>query len=501
MRFFKYIFASLLILSEATFAAEFPVGSPASERLFELARELYGRGLLDKFEYSNPGAFEPGDSALSISLVKKYEMLADDFGIRDKSPRVSAGLWLLESARFGDKNKNYLKAFPSLKIVFGRKFSANISYRIDSELTNDPRYDGKAWRGVSGMAENATIDFSDGPFAARFGIERLSWGHGAYGNLMFSNQAMPMPVLGFSYRRSIFEFQSVMGFLSPLEDQLDLMENDTSLFTSQQRYLSAHSLTVRPVDGLSVSLREMVIYGGPGRRLEPAYLFPLIWYHGEQLNSRMDDNTMLGLAADYRWRGRLWTYGEILIDDYQAEKETRGGYEPDQLGFLGGMELYDFPIARAGAAVEYTRVTNWTYNQARAHNRYINANFPIGFPDGPDVDRFGWRLWHWPADFVKVSYFGSYSRHGEGRIDTPWSRPWLDSDRYSEPFPTGVIREKVANSLEAMILWRSGFWSNLRLDYTDINNVENIPGTRETIWEFHVNIGLKLPPFSWELRP
>jgi hypothetical protein len=466
--------------------------------LFEISRELYGRGLLEGLEYAEPDS-AAGDALAGDYLRKNYDHLAGDLGRGGLAPRLTAGLWLMESARLSEDSENYFKAFPSLEVVFGRRFSADVLYRIDGELADDPRYSGKSWRGFSGQAERATLNFEDGSFAARFGIERLAWGHGEYGNLMFSRQAAPMTALEFAYRRWILEFRSVVGFLNPLDDQLDRMEDDTSFFTSQQRYLSAHSLTVWPARGLSVSFREVVLYGGPGRRLEPAYLFPLVWYHGEQLNSRMDDNTMLGLAADYRLDGRLWAYGEILVDDYQFDNDTRGDFEPSQLGYLGGIELYDLPVARTGAATEYARVHNWTFNQARAHNRYINANFPIGFPDGPDFDILNWRLWSWPADFLKISYRGSLRRHGEGRIDSPWSRPWLEIDGYSEPFPTGTVERRLANSMEALILWRNGIWSNFRLDFTDINNIENIPESSDQFWEFRVNIGLKLPPFSWEL--
>jgi len=499
MRFSTFPSVLILILAGITQGADIPVGSPISEQFFELSRELYGRGLLKGIEYSAPEMTEASDGSFEHALIEKFNLMTGDLGSWGTTPRLTTGLWLVENARLGDENKSYPKAFPFLKVAFGRRFAANVLYRIDGELADDPRYEGKSWKGVAGLAENATINFEDGPFAARFGIERLSWGHGAYGNLMFSRQATPLTVLGITYRKWILEFHSIIGFLYPLADQLDRMKNDTSFFTSQQRYLSAHSLTIRPFGGLSVSFREVVLYGGPGRRLEPAYAFPLIWYHGEQLNSRLDDNTMIGMAADYRFNGRVWAYSEILVDDYQIDQKTRGDYEPDQLGYLGGFELYDLPIERSGVAAEYARVNNWTYNQARAHNRYINSNFAIGFPDGPDVDIISWRFWHWPVDFLRVSYLGSYRRRGEGNIDTPWSRPWLDTDHYSESFPTGTVEYRVASSIEATVLLKNGYWGNLRFDFTDIDNVENIPGSSEKIWEIRVNIGLKLPPFSREL--
>jgi hypothetical protein len=481
-------------------AAEIPVGNPITEPLFVVARDLYGRGALRTLEYSRLGELSLNDANdTARKLGKRFDLLSQDYYSAGRHlPGLRAGLELVESNRQNDGDINYVKFFPYVRADFNEKLSANLLYRIDAELDNDPRYDGKSWDGIAGFPENATLDYRADDFSLRFGIERLSWGFGQYSNLTFARQAMPMTVVGLSYRRSIFDFESVVGFLSPLKDQLDLMENDTSFFTSQQRYLAAHSLTLRPLGGLSVSLREIMLYGGPGRRFEPAYAIPFIWYHGQQLNSRMDDNAFFALAADYRALHKVWVYSEFLIDDFQTEKKTRGDYEPNQLGFISGIEAYDLPIEGMNYELEYARINNWTYNQARAHNRYLNSNFPIGFSDGPDVDILSWQVSWWHGADIRIAYSGSYRRRGEGRINTPWSRPWLSVDEYSEPFPTGTVERKLVNGIELLAFHKNWIWGNFTLKFTDIANVENIPGREYDGWEMVANVGVKLPPFSWE---
>ena len=489
----------LVVLYLSVYPAEVPVGSPVTGPLFVMARDLYGRGFLDVLEYSSIGEPSLEDAnGLIMRIGRRLEQIRGEYMNLESTPGISARIEIVESNRQDTHNTNYLKFFPRIKIGLSEKLSANLLYRIDGELDNDSRYDGKSWNGIAGFPENATIDYQDDSFGLRFGIERVSWGAGSRSNLMFASQAMPMTLLGFSYRRWILDFESIIGFLGPLKDQLDGMVNDTSFFTSQQRYLSAHSLTLRPVEGLSLSFRETMLYGGPGRRLEPAYAIPFIWYHGEQLNSRMDDNVILGLAADYRAMGRIWTYGEILIDDFQIEKKTRGDYEPDQLGFLCGAELYDLPLDGIGYGIEYARVNNWTFNQARAHNRYINSNFPIGFADGPDSDVLGWRISMWFTGDVKIMYQGYYRRRGEGRIDTPWSRPWLLAESYNEPFPSGNVERVMVNGLDLLVFNKNWLWGNVAINFTDISNVDNFSGKNHSSWAIATDIAMKLPPFSWE---
>lgn len=479
-------------------AAEIPSGTPSSRNLFLLARELYGRGLLERIEYcDSPAATETGKNEHEKKLIRLYQhLIADHLGESDK-PRFTGGLELIEVDRQKTSNINYIKLFPRIKVAINRNLSSTVVYRIDRELSDDARYMGKYWKGWAGFAENATLDLRLDHMGFRFGLERVSWGFGRYGNLMFSRQAMPMTVLGFSFRDENFDFESMVGFLSPVKEEFDRMEIDPQYITDQQRYISAHSLSFRPLRGLSFSLREAVIYGGPGRRFEPAYAVPLLWYHGYQLNSGIDDNTFVSLGFDYRHAGKLWAYGEVLIDDFQIEKETRGDYEPDQIGFLIGVETFDLGLGGSGIGLEYARINNWTYNQAHPHNRYINRNYPIGFPDGPDNDIVNWEYSWWVLAGLRLSYFGSVRRCGEGLIDTDWSAPWLYTDEYSEPFPTGVVQRELINGLRLLGLDKNRLWCNLEIHLADINNAGNVSGANETNWEFSVELGYRLPPFGW----
>lgn len=499
MRFFVLLL-SLGLFCQNLSAAEIPIGNPVSDRLFLLARELYGRGALDRFEYGAIGDLRAGNlDPFEQRLRAEYLIQSEDFTPSFSQPTITADLTVLERNRQTSINRNFIKLFPRVRADFNPNLSAALLYRIDGELDDDPRYDGKSWKGVAGFVETATIDYNRPHFGLRFGIERLSWGYGRTGNLMFSDQAMPLTMLALSYRRSIFDFEVLAGFLNPLKDQLDRMVDDTSFFTSQQRYIASHAITIRPIRNLSLSLRETVLYGGPGRRFEPAYAIPFVWYHGYQLDSRMDDNILSSIAADWRLAGRLWLYGEFLVDDFQIEKKSRGDYEPNQLAGLLGAEIYDIALRGSTLALEYVRINNWTYNQGRAHNRYLNQNFPLGYPTGPDGDIFDWELSWWARDYIRVALSGHRYRQGQGRIDSPWTRPWLDSDRYREPFPSGTVMTETTTGLSILAYNKNRFWGNLRLNFTDINNVANTAGTGSGDWELSLDLGIKLPSIRWGL--
>ncbi len=492
-----FIILSSWICGQAT---EIPVNTPSSENFFTAARELYGRGDLEYLEYADPvsdSLLNSREAGLTVRDI--YLNLKPGYESRGKYPRITGSLETVESFRYKDKSENYIKLFPYSRLDIRPGLSATIVYRIDRELSRDRSYEGKSWNGWAGFAENATVDLKLEKMKFRFGLERLSWGLGRYGNLMFSRQGMPMAVLGFSYRRGKFDFESISGFLSSIPSQVIVQNGTDEDYLDIQRYVTAHSLTYKPIPRLSLSIREAVIYGGIGRRFEPAYAFPLIWYHGYQLNSGLDDNTLVSIGFDYRGRGRFWVYGELLVDDYQIEKKNRSDYEPDQTGLLLGGEFYDLGLAGSIFSMEYVRIANWTYNQINARNRFTHRNFPLGFPDGPDTDVLNWEYSWWITGKIKLAYFGHYKRKGEGAIDSPWTAPWLDADNYAEPFPTGTVRRELANGISLLFLNKNNLWGKLTAQTADINNDWHSIGLSKSSKEIYFDLGYQLPPIGWGL--
>jgi hypothetical protein len=249
---------------------------------------------------------------------------------------------------------------------------------------------------------------------------------------------------------------------------------------------------MRPFKGFSFSLREAVIYGGPGRRFELGYAVPLLWYHGFQLNSRLDDNTMVEIASDYRHDGKFWIYGELLIDDYQIEKKTRTDYEPDEIGMLFGAEIYDLFQANSAIAFEFIRINNWTYNQLRPYNRHIHENIPLGYPLGNDFDKIEWGYSLWVTNNIRCSYAGSCLRKGEGEIDSPWTAPWMDVDDYSEPFPSGIIERTIINELIATLFLKDNLWGKFKVSLSDINNVGHVSERNSRSFGLEIELGYQL---------
>jgi hypothetical protein len=101
----------------------------------------------------------------------------------------------------------------------------------------------------------------------------------------------------------------------------------------------------------------------------------------------------------------------------------------------------------------------------------------LGNPLGPDADNFCVSLSAWLKRGLRSRIAYQLERQGEGRIDSPWSEPWmLTEGEYQEKFPSGVVEKlsyfglalqyNYANLLRCELLWG-------HFHFLNYQNVEN----------------------------
>jgi hypothetical protein len=476
------------------------VGRPDTELIFKFAREIYLRGYGD------------ADKALFGQIDNDYiETLANQSGKNDKianslsdqvrrfaleNQTISFRMAIApEFAISKDSRKAYWSFYPQLDYRASKTVSAQIAYRAESRLTHDPNYMGKQWQNAAGYAEIAMISYRGDKLWIDLGRRRNVWGIAADGqSLMLSAQAMPLDGLFIGYRLNRWvSVHSIVAYLSALAN--DSLSGD-GLFRDN-RYFSAHAIKVSPAKWLDIVLKESVVYGGAGRRLELQYTLPLPIFHVEQLNNGSDDNTMFGLETVLRYKNRLAGYCELLLDDFQIEKKSASDREPSEYCIAVGVQLFDWPQLSSFWEVDYARIANRTYNQYYQRNRYLQLNQPLGYPLGPDNET------------IQLSYNyhinrGLYSgirlyrtRQGEGRIDSPWLTPWLEIPNYTEKFPSGAVRTEKGVGFRLFYLSKKLIQSKLTIEYADIKNDRNTAGNNKRLWKTNCEITFNLPNISW----
>lgn len=358
------------------------------------------------------------------------------------------------------------------------------NFRLDEQLASDPSYTGKKWRGLAGEVENAFAQYHHERFDITAGRFAQYWG--TPHSLVLSSQTT-LDGFAYTFRWGRLSLSYRLARLNGLYPDRDSTLTD-SLTENENRYFAGHRLDMRLSDNINVGLFETVIFGGPGRQIDLYYLNPILFYHSAQLNDGADDNTILGFDVTVRPIHGLKLYGQLLVDDFQIDKKQQSDQEPNQFGILTGGYLADiFPYT--DLRWEYSRVTNWTFNQPKPRNRYTMNNTPIGGADGNDYQTLSLSVLHWLSDDIRISFDGGFRQQGEGRINAEWTAPWMDvSGNYHEAFPTGTVEQTITTGLGLTGYLTSFLYFDCKAGVEWVRNDQNIAGADRTSPYVRANI-------------
>jgi hypothetical protein len=347
----------------------------------------------------------------------------------------------------------------------GDGFSAWTVLRSSINAPEFHRTETRAW----GDRSRATFDqgglgLSRGGFGLFVGRDELSWGVSRLEGMMLSGSAPSHDMIKLSLGSRRLLFTSVHSWLRH-------GENDP-WGQNVRRYISAHRLEVIVNPSFGFGLSEGVIYGGENRPFEPVYLNPLVLFYSEQWNSGYNDNIFLGGDFWLLFPGRAEIRGEVFVDDTQYDLTS----EPHEFAFglsfsAPGPWLGDVSVV----GCSYFHARHHTYGHSVPWDRLLHEGRLVGYPEGPDGDRLRIHATlALPHDFLwEVDY--TYRRQGEDRAWKPQERQGPKIE-----FPSGTVWREHRAGLG--LDWRPGpgWLLRSRVEYSDLENIENEPGRDES---------------------
>lgn len=318
--------------------------------------------------------------------------------------------------------------------------------RVDRGVADEPEYLGKRWRDITGLTEQAYINYDKGKYRLKFGRDYVKWGRGFDSSLLLSDYSRALDHIHFQFDLQRLRFVYLAAKLDPLRLPDSLAQILRTEFAP--RYLAAGRLEAEILpQRLRLAFSQMVLYGGPHRRFEWLMLNPLLLYHGEQLNGDLNGNTAIAFDALFMPRAGVEIYGQWLIDDFQIENVDSTDLEPNEWGMLiGGRIAEPFGLNGATLGLEYTRVANRTYKTKRDWEKFLHRQQPLAHFLGNDFDRWLAHASAYTGRQVWTQFVFEYRRRGEGRIATAFDQPWLvvpAGQSYHENFPTGTVERSL----------------------------------------------------------
>ena len=438
--------------------------------------ERYVRAVLDAARES-PGAITPRNRFLIGRLEREF--LAAGPGEREDRPI----LLLEEEGRFAAVDAPigalFVKPFdevdgelwgtarPQFLLGLGGRVTAEAVYRLrmgpeeGSNIYHDkPSPRERSFRGLTSEYEKGMIYLSGEGWRLGVGRDYIHWGRGREEGLLLSQTAGSLDHFTARLRMGRFDLHAIHVVLDP----------------EFPRRLAGHRITVRLPGDIYLGIGETVLY--TGRDLDFSYLLPFGSYYANQYNEEDDDNILWGIDWKVPVTRGLLLYGELLIDDFQYERDPPA---PDRLGFnISAEALLTFGEREFELLLGYTYIDIYTYaHKDTLLTRYVTGGGDgsvddiIGSALGPDADRWNASISTPLHHRLLVTLGGSRTRRGEGND----LREWVRGTDPRLPFPSGEVTLETMLFVEADLdldhgsrMHAAGGWRRLECPERDLDD-------------------------------
>ncbi len=413
---------------------------------------------------------------LSQEFKYEIESLSDTSHNFSFRPGVTLSEYYSNIGRnFRFRGRGYISFYYRDKVlIYNNSFT-------DQNLLDDTTYTGNRFRGFfAGYTEQSFVKLTSGGLSLKFGRDYAKWGYGRGGNLLISDYAIPYDMLQLEVNLRRLKYT---WFVSQLEPR-----SDTS------RYLIAHRLEFNIGDKFYLGVAQAVLYGS--KSFDFSFSNPFAFYYEFQVNENKSANPFIYFDASFYPMKNLNFYGEFLIDDWQISRKIQGELEPNAYGFIFGFKIGDVGFIGSNIQAEYTQVRNRTYNAIRDYEKFLRFKRPIAHPLGNDFQSLEIWISQWFLDKFQVTLNYKFIEHGEGGIEKPFDKPWMDTTKYSpatgyhEKFPYGVVEASHTIRTKIFYFVNSKLNFNLEISFSQYKNYRNREGERKKefllrLWFFY----------------
>lgn len=345
---------------------------------------------------------------------------------------------------------------------------------------------GKQVKGIYGYTHEGYISYSKSLGALNheflFGRTFLEHGFGNVSDLLISTDSRPFDA--FRWR---IKYKSIIGTLDAI--QLEPVNGEN-------RFMTLHSIRLNLSNGLSLLFSESSLYASSGG-FNWQLLNPVIFWIPERENFPIiSANGLLYGSIKYDISDKYSCFLEILIDDWQINKRSLSDLEPNEIGFTTGIQSNDFLVPNFNLWLEYTKVTNRTYQTPDIVESYIHRGFPIGHYLGNDFEiiqlKYSMDL---TSTMFKPYLSMAYHNDGANGLDTPFDTPWMNDSSvsletgYSEKFPTHPLSSTIEVELAADYDLKNGSLINAGILYSNKNSLANVPSGFSFVFRLWITFG------------
>ncbi|MGC8652454.1 MAG: capsule assembly Wzi family protein [Candidatus Kryptoniota bacterium] len=535
MKFKVLTLVIIFVVSSPVVFAQHNYSIPADNWTYEVISQLQTRGyLLDlspgfkpyrrmevarallKLEQTNDvSAFPLADRWLIEKLEREFSYELRLLKLRAQHTDTS-----LTGARFAEEAffnvvKGYYKDFkyagsvsvrPISRTEFGFDIGNHLSLytdaTVDQTLIDDSLYTGSTKFGLKALHQQAYIQYSDSHVDLTFGRDYLSWGYGNHGTVLISTTPGAFDMVSLFLKTKVVKYN---WFVAQL-DQMPEFTPDTNSYMpfptvgvpnpAANRYFTGSRFEFNIANKVFLGAYQAATFGGVNAPIDLEIINPVRVTYETESNSHKDLNAFLGGDISVFLLRKLNFYGDLMIDDWQVDRKTKGDLKPNLYAFDVGLKasniLEHFGTSGTDANVQLMVVRNRVYNEYNwsSFEKLLLRNYPVANPYGDNFWNLDIRASHWLNYDWKVGLQFLHVEHGSSNIYSSYSMPWLTDPNvtvqtgYHEAFPYGTIQ--VTNLVSARLLYQpaSDIYGELMIGYSLDHNYRYTPGLDKNIISF-----------------
>lgn len=335
------------------------------------------------------------------SGISFYGYIGENFGFN---------FMYYDNTERGDKIDRTKSFSPERGVTLSRQFDNRVEY---SEVRTNLSYSWD-WGSVT------------------IGKDFMNWGYGKSGQLVLSDKAPSFPFIRLDARPA--DWISFNYFHAWLKSEV-LDSNSTyptywadhSRLLDTPKYFASHTISLFPVDGLSISLGESIIYSD---RLELAYLTPLMFFRLAD-HFLSDNNNNKGANSQFFFNvssrnhvPNTHLYASLFIDEIRLSELFNSQGQKNQVGFTLGASTTNLPVNNIDFAIEYTKIYPYVYQHYIPTQPYSSDGYGLGHWMGYNSDILYTSLQYRIIRGLTTKGWLQYIRKGgEGDVENQYSVP------------------------------------------------------------------------------
>ena len=211
-----------------------------------------------------------------------------------------------------------------------------------------------------------------------------------------------------------------------------------------------------------------MIYGGVNKSIDLMAFNPFLFLYPYRKNKKhLDGNNLMSLEFFYQL-GDYYLFTELLLDDYQADKDEPSDLEPTEWGINS-----TFGVKEVMKGFEWrincTRVANRTFNAPDfIHEKYIFNNYPIGHFLGNNFWEIKSSIIYSSGKDHLIDLTFYYLEAGEEALYATFNKDYEKysvSEGYDEAFPFGDIATHSGLTVNSLYNYGQNFLINTKIGY------------------------------------